>query len=122
MAWTTASFVFLLFAFPNYCERCSYRDVSRKFAEREAARFVPPCCAAKAPKGSPGKKSGGTGGGTHVRYAFCVAKTLSSIAAHRDVLREIRLSVTCTPYRSVEKRFTRLSPVLDHKETRAPPA
>jgi hypothetical protein len=120
VAWATAVFVFLLFAFPNYCDKCTYRDVARRIAEAKPS-LLPPCCAAKAAKEGEGKKPAKRGDGTHVRYTFCIAKTLSSIADHRDVLREIRLAVTCAPYRSVERRFAGLSPPLVHKDPRAPP-
>lgn len=120
MAWTLTVFVFLLFAFPNYCEKCSYRDVSRLLAEQRQ-EIVPACCAKKGAAGeSPEKK--GKPGGTHVRYTYCLSKSLSSIIVYRDVPREIREAVRPELFRFEERAFARLSPLLDHKDSRGPPA
>jgi hypothetical protein len=117
-------FVFLLFAFPNYCDRCSYRDVARLLASLEDAA-VPPCCAGKAPaKGPPGDSGGHDGDSdvSHTRVPYCIGSTLSSVADHRDILEEIRRVVTPSLFRDSTRAFLRVSVVLDHKESRAPPA
>lgn len=117
-------FVFLLFAFPNYCEKCSYRDVARALSTQQKS-LLPPCCAGRAEPATdggaddpPAKPSGGK----HVRYSFCITKSLSSVAEQRDVLREIRLSILESPFRLEEGAFRPRSPVFPHKHGRAPPA
>jgi len=51
IALACAAFVFLLFAFPNYCDRCTYRDVAEILANAPAPTFpaagsAPSCCGA----------------------------------------------------------------------------
>lgn len=125
VAWTITPLVVILFAFPNYCDRCSYRDVARAFAQKTQRTFMPPCCAKKAQAGDPPKKGDRpdeSNRGTHVRFSYCLSKTLSSIAEHRDILKEIRLAITETHYHPDERNAVRLAILLDHKDCRGPPA
>jgi hypothetical protein len=125
VAWTITPFVFLLFAFPNYCDKCSYRDIARAFAQKAQRSFMPPCCAKKANAGDSRKDGGQPGGsnrGTHVRFSYCLTKTLSSIPEFRDVLEEILLAVIETHFVPDERNAVRLVVVVDHKDCRGPPA
>jgi hypothetical protein len=130
--------VFLLFAFPNYCDRCSYRDVAELFQVSRDAVSRPvgtplPCCAAgENPAGDPKGRCGAPGGGNrhspdgknidHARVPYCIGSTLSTVTIQSDILDEIRRTVAPEIFRAQETAFARLSPVLDHKESRAPPA
>lgn len=124
VAAASSFFVFLLFTFPNYCDRCSYRDVTRILASLES-EGIPPCCAGGAPAKEP---SGGSGNrddhsqATHTSVPYCIGSTLASVTVHRDVLEEIRRAVTPSRLMDSTGAFVRLSIVLDHKEARAPPA
>jgi hypothetical protein len=124
VALTCALFVFLLFAFPNYCDRCRYRDVARVFAAVHAGD-TPPCCAGKASAGSAPGKGGKTTdfpGASANRVPYCIGSTLASMAEQRDVIAEILLAFIPSPYRSEARTFARLFPALDHKDSRGPPA
>jgi hypothetical protein len=126
--------VFLLFAFPNYCDRCSYRDVEEllKVSASTAlprAQILPACCdptrgAAAAAREDTGERDAPPGGKkvAHDRVPYCIGSTLSTVTTHSDLLEEIRRTVAPEAFRAQETAFARLSVVLDHKESRAPPA
>jgi len=131
IASTCSLFVFLLFAFPNYCDRCSYRDVeellkSSGSAASPRAEIIPACCAAAggAATTPPGDRDAPAGGKkvAHNRVPYCIGSTLSTVTTHSDVLGEIRRTVAPETFRAQETAFARLFVVLDHKESRAPPA
>ena len=122
VAWTCTVFVFILFAFPNYCDRCKFRDVARLLAQKQDEAYIPSCCSGKG-RGSrlPGR-DGRPIGSSSAGVPYCIGKTLSSITEHRDIVAEIRLTLTPSPYRPVARIFARLSPLFDHKDSRGPPA
>jgi hypothetical protein len=123
--------VFLLFAFPNYCDRCSYRDVENLLeaaasAASPRAAILPPCCdpAGSAAAAAAGERDAPPAGKkvAHDRVPYCIGNTLSTVTTHSDLLEEIRRTVAPEAFRAQETAFARLSVVLDHKESRAPPA
>lgn len=129
-ATTCSLFVFLLFAFPNYCDRCTYRDVeellkSSVSTSTSCAEVPPACCNNAAGAGTtPGGDRDAPPGGKkadHNRVPYCIGSTLTTVTTHSDVLGEIRRTVSPETFRALETAFARLSPVLDHKESRAPP-
>ena len=133
--------VFLLFSFPNYCDNCAYRNITLyaygMAPDRPTAGSpctVPPsethephrdCCAGDgqgASGGDPAADPGGHASLRHVRVPYCLSYTISSIAGSRDLPGEVRGYPVSAPLRIVDPSFARLSVVLDHKESRAPPA
>ncbi len=115
-------FVLVLFAFPNYCDRCRYRDVARLLAQKQDEASVPSCCCGKGKgAGLPGK-DGKHAGASHASVPYCIGKTLSSITEQRDIVAEILLGFAPSPYRPWARTFARLLPMPDHKESRGPPA
>lgn len=121
VAWTITPLVFLLFAFPNYCDKCSYRDVARLLAQK-GQETAPPCCGKKTQPERARGKAGKSDGGNHVRFSFCLTKSLSSIPEHRDVLEEIRLAISQGYFLPCERNVVRLAVVLGYKDCRGPPA
>jgi hypothetical protein len=131
IASSCSAFVFLLFAFPNYCDRCSYRDIEERFqfsgsSSSPRAQILPACCdptrgAATTDAGEQDVPPGGKEV-SHERISYCIGSTLSTVTTHIDVLGEIRRTVTPETFRAQDTAFARLSVVLDHKESRAPPA
>jgi hypothetical protein len=136
-----AILVFLLFCFPNYCDNCAYRNItlyaysmapertpsgpscSVPPGERQAA--LPPCCTGGAQE-SPGAPAGADNGGEeslrHVRVPYCLSYSISSIAGSTDLPGAACGGIVSAPLRVIDPSFARLSVVLDHKESRAPPA
>ena len=138
-----ALLVFLLFSFPNYCDRCSYRDITLSAADAatKSLTVASPCPHPSTENGnqpacgSPGvvepagalddEADGNTGSDTgvrHVRVPYCLSYTVSSIAGSGDLPDAARGSLESAPLRVVDPAFARLALVLDHKESRAPPA
>jgi len=133
-----AAFVFFLFSFPNYCDRCSYRDVAEilQGSRTEAAPVrgpAPSCCSAasgqaagdRAPGcGHPADDASPPSGGknvAHNRVPYCIGSTLSTVTIQNDILGEILRTVAPSPFLALETAFARLFPVLDHKDSRASP-
>jgi hypothetical protein len=133
--------VFLLFSFPNYCDNCAYRNItlyaysmapdhptsgsSCTVPRSESPAPHRDCCAAAgrdAPESTPGTDTGGDASLRHVRVPYCLSYTISSIAGSRDLPEEVRGHLISAPLRVVDPSFARLSVVIDHKESRAPPA
>jgi hypothetical protein len=129
VSWACAVFVFLLFAFPNYCDRCRFQDVARLFAQQQEKAWTPPCCAKTARGDAAGNRGDGAGshpgskaGASHARVPYCIGITLASLTEQRDVVAEILLAFAPSPYRPGAPAFARLAPVFDHKDSRGPPA
>ncbi|HEX9205509.1 MAG TPA: hypothetical protein VF853_06245, partial [Candidatus Deferrimicrobiaceae bacterium] len=83
-----------------------------------------PCCASpgKDPPAGPGTNEKGSASLRHVRVPYCLSYTVSSIAGSRDLPEAVRGDLASVPLRVVDPAFSRLTVVLDHKESRAPPA
>jgi hypothetical protein len=133
--------VFLLFSFPNYCDNCAYRNITlyaySMAPDRPASGspcHVPPdgkpaplpdCCAGTGQGNAgvpPGADSHGAATLRHVRVPYCLSFTISSIAGSRDLPEAVRGNLASVPLRVFDPAFSRLFIVLDHKESRAPPA
>ena len=133
--------VFLLFSFPNYCDNCAYRNITlyanSMAPDRPASGSsctVPhpenpeprrDCCPGSgqdAPEGTTGADAGGDASIHHLRVPYCLSYTISSIAGSRDLPEEARGYLESAPLRVIDPSFARLFIVLDHKESRAPPA
>lgn len=130
IASACSAFVFLLFAFPNYCDLCSYRDVEKPLhnagpAATAHAEILPSCCdPAKAHPEAPARNDTPSDGKdvSHERISYCIGSTLSTVVVHLGLMEEIRRTVSSGPFRVQGTVFARLSAVLDHKDSRAPPA
>jgi hypothetical protein len=133
--------VFLLFSFPNYCDNCAYRNITLYAYSMAPERTpsgsscsVPPaenpdsrpaCCGGtgrETPGGTPSPDNGGSASLRHVRTPYCLSYTISSIAGSTDLPEAVRGDLASAPLRMIDPEFGRLSVVLDHKESRAPPA
>jgi hypothetical protein len=137
IAWASSVFVLLLFAAPNYCDLCSYRDVKRLIENsranaRIASPDLPPCCAGgRSPgedraSGDPAERDdsvpAGNGAASHSAVPYCIGSTLFTLTSSYDALSEIRLTIVPSLHLPEKTSLHRLIVVPDHKESRAPPA
>lgn len=125
-------FFFILVAFPAYCDKCSYRNLSLvDFGAAVASSPVRSCCdgaaqaggdrsAAPLPEKEPRQERPNL---SHAGLPYCVTGSLlQSIPESSDCLAVIRRLAAPAGVRSVEAVFVRQSPVFVHKDPRAPPA
>jgi hypothetical protein len=128
-------FVTALVCFPNYCDRCSYRDVNDAFKAAAAAlprvEGIPPCClggersSVPVPNGNPGRTTGDKSPSKNVdpaRVPYCIGSTLSTITLRSDILEAIRRSIAVAALELPDVVIVRLPHVVGHAEARAPPA
>jgi hypothetical protein len=128
-------FVTALVCFPNYCDRCSYRDVNDAFKAAAAApsriEGIPACCvggegsAAPVPDRNPGREAGGKSPSKnvdHTRVPYCIGSTLSTITLRSDYLEAIRRSIAVATLHLPDVVVVRLRHVVGHTEARAPPS
>jgi hypothetical protein len=129
-------FVTALVCYPNYCDRCCYRDIKDaiKVAAAEAPSRVggvPSCCAwaersaEPVPDGNPGRKPGGeppSKSVDHARVPYCIGSTLSTITIRNDILETIRRSIAVATLQLPDVLVVRLPHVVGHAEARAPPS
>ena len=118
-------FVTALVCFPNYCDRCSYRDVNDAFKAAAAAppriEGIPACCvgaeesAAPVPDGNPGQEAGDKSPSKsvdHARVPYCIGSTLSTITIQSDFLEAIRRSIAVATLRLPDVVIVRLRHAL----------
>ncbi len=140
-SFVCALLVFLLFSFPNYCDNCAYRNITLYAYSMAPDRLPsgssctvpstgnpvsrPPCCAGATEESADapaGEDAGGNASIRHVRVPYCLSYTISSIAGSTDLPEAARGDLASAPLRVFDPSFARLSAVLDHKKSRAPPA
>jgi hypothetical protein len=123
-----APFVILLFAFPNYCDKCRYRDVALLFAKQRAAVAESGgCCCGKEsgrPDGSPEKSSPGgpPPAARHAPVTFCIGSTLAFLGTASVPVDSVRPPALPVPRVAEPVETLRTEPLLDHKDSRGPPA
>ena len=143
ISFVCTTLVFLLFSFPNYCDNCAYRNITLYAYSMAPERppsgspcSVPPeeqperlhaCCAGavgteQKPEPAPPTESHEGSSIRHVRVPYCLSYSVSSIAGCRDIPEAARGLLPAAPLRVIDRAFSRLTVILDHKESRAPPA
>lgn len=128
-------FVTALVCFPNYCDRCSYRDVNDAFKAAAAApprvQALPTCCVgadgtgAPVPDGNPGQEEGDTSPSKsvdHARVPYCIGSTLSTVTVRSDFAESIRRNIAVATLQLPDVVIVRLRHVVGHAESRAPPS